>query len=103
VIDDHSLVVAIDIAVMIVTVLDHHGVVAITMVFLANDATIAIPIAIAMAFTNGHADRANANTNFFRARRHGETNSGNGDRYHCKTLDHGMFLQVVNFTFVNYR
>jgi hypothetical protein len=103
-VDDHGLVVAVDVAVMIViaTVLDHDGVVAITMIFLADDATVAIPIAI-VARADGHADRANAYAHFFRASRHGETNSGNGDRYYCKTLDHGMLLQVMNFTFVNYR
>jgi hypothetical protein len=101
-IDDHRLVVAVHIVVMIVTVLDHHGVVAITMVFLSDHGAIAIPVVI-MPFAYGHADRANANAHFFRTRRHGETNSGNGDRYHCKTLDHVEFLQVMSFTFVNYR
>jgi hypothetical protein len=94
-VDDHGLVVAIDIAVMIVTVLDHDGVVAITMIFLADHGAIAISIAI-MAGADGHTDRADADADFFRACRHGETNSGNGDRYYCKTLDHVMLLQVVN-------
>jgi hypothetical protein len=101
-IDDYGLVVAIDIAVMIVTVLDHDGVVAIAMIFLADHGPVAIPIAI-MTFAYRHADRADAYAHFFRARRHGETNSGNGDRNYCKTLDHGILLQVTNFTFVNYR
>jgi hypothetical protein len=94
-IDDYGLVITIDIAVMIVTVPDHDGVVAIAMVFLADHGAVAIPIAI-MAGADGYADRADADAHIFRARRHGETNSGNGDRYHCKTLDHGMLLQVVN-------
>ena len=45
-VDDHGLVVAIDVAVMIVTVLDHDGIVAIAMVFLPDHRAVAIPIAI---------------------------------------------------------
>jgi hypothetical protein len=96
-VDDHGLVVAINVTVVIVTVLDHHGVVAIAMVFLPDHGAVAIPVVIAMAFTDRDADRPNAYAHFFCARRRGETNSGNGDRYHCKTLDHIGSLQVVNF------
>jgi hypothetical protein len=98
VVDDYGLVVAVHVAVMIVTVLDHDGVVAVTMVFVTDHGAVAIPVVITVVATNRDANRANADTHFFRTRRHGETNSGNGDRYHCKTLDHGMFLQVMNFT-----
>src|ERR1700722_17457219 len=94
-VDDHGLVVAIDVAVMIVTVLDHHGIVAIAMVFLADHGAVAIPVVIMMAFADRDADRAHAYAHFFRTGRHGETNSGNGDRYHCKTLDHEKLLGVV--------
>src|ERR1700733_1355143 len=97
-VDDHRLVVAVHIAVVIVTVLAHHGVVRIAVVFLPDHGAVAIPVMITMPVADGDADRTNAYTHFFGARRHGETNSGNRDRYHCKTLDHVVSLQVMNFT-----
>jgi hypothetical protein len=59
-VDDHGLVVAVHIAVMIVTVLDHDGVVAIAMVFLPDHGAVAIPVVITMPVADGDADRANA-------------------------------------------
>ena len=59
-VDDYGLVVAVHIAVMIVTVLDHHGVVAITMVLLADHGAVAIPVVITMPVADRDADRAHA-------------------------------------------
>jgi hypothetical protein len=98
--DDRLVVMIIPIAVAL---LDYDGVVVIPMVAIANDFTIAIPRAIWMAVSDGHTDRTDADTDFFRAGRHRETNSSRRDGYYCKTLDHRMLLKFVNYRKSNSR
>jgi hypothetical protein len=69
---------------------DHDGVVAIAMVTLPDNFTIAI--AIAMDGSDCHARRTDTYADFFRTSRHGDANSGHGDSYYCKTLDHCLLL-----------
>jgi hypothetical protein len=95
-IDNDSLAVTIEIAVA-VALPDHDGVVAIPVVTLPDNFTIAIPIPIAVTGSDGHADRTDANSNFFRASRHREGYSGNSNGSHYKTLDHVMLLFVMNY------
>jgi hypothetical protein len=71
---------------------DHDGVVTIAMVTLPDNFTIAIAITIAMNGSDGHARRADTYADFFRTSRHGDANSGHGDSYYCKTLDHCLLL-----------
>jgi hypothetical protein len=97
VVDDHFLAVMVDIAVMI-AMLDDDGIVMV--IALADDFTITIAIPVTVAFADGHADRTDANTDFFRTGRHGDTNSSHGNGYYCKTFDHRVLL---SFQFVNYR
>jgi hypothetical protein len=95
-IDDDRFPVAIEIAVVIAMSLDHDRLVAVAAaVFtLADDFTISIPIAIAVAGTDGYTARADTNSDFLRASRHRNANSGHRDRHHCKTFDHGMLLSL---------
>jgi hypothetical protein len=94
VVDDHGLSIMVDIAVMI-ALLDDNGIVTIMVVALLDDFTIAIAVAIpVMASSDGYADRTDADTDFFRAGRHGETNSGRSHGNYCKTLDHHVLLSL---------
>jgi hypothetical protein len=85
----------IDIAVVIMTLLDHDSLVAIAM--LADDFTVAIAIAIpVMTVADGDTDaaRADANADFLSTRRHRQRNPSYRDGSHQKTLDHRMFLSM---------
>jgi hypothetical protein len=95
-IDDDSLPVVIDIPV-VVTLLDHDGVVAIPVVTVPDNVTIAIPITIAVTGSDSHADRTNAYSNFFRTSRHRKGYSSYRYRGYDKTLDHRILLFVVKY------
>jgi hypothetical protein len=90
VIDNHGLVVVIHIPVVI-ALLDHHGVVVITVVTIADDFTVAIAIAITVAGTDRHAYRTDAYSNFFRTCRHRKGYSSYCYRSQYKMF-HRMFL-----------
>jgi hypothetical protein len=89
-VDDHRLSIVVDIPVMIATLPDHDGVVAIPMVTLPDNFTIAIP----MAGSDSHADwtDTDSDSDFFCASRHCDANSGHCDGYYYKTPNHCMFL-----------
>jgi hypothetical protein len=79
-VNDHGLAVAIVIPVVIaITTLPDHDSIAIPVVALANNFTVAIPIAIAVARSHGHAAGADTNSDFFRASRHRNADSGRRD------------------------
>jgi hypothetical protein len=84
----------VEIAVAIVTLPDHDGIVAIPVVALPDNFPIAIPI---MAGSDGHAARTDTDPNLFRTSRHRTANSGHCDGYYCKTPDHRMLLSFVNY------
>jgi hypothetical protein len=92
IVDDH-LAVMIHIAV-VVTLLDHDGVM-IAVVTITDDVTVAITItiAISVAGSDGHADRTDADTNFFRTGRHRKGYSGHCYRSYYKML-HRMLLSL---------
>jgi hypothetical protein len=87
---DDRLAVVVHIPV-VVTLLDHDGVVVIPVVTIADDVTIAIAITITVAGSDGHADRTDADANFFRTGRHRKGYSGHCYRSYYKML-HRMFL-----------
>jgi hypothetical protein len=72
---------------IMIAFLDHDGVV-IPVVTLPDNVTIVIPIGVTMTGSDGHADRANTDSDFFRTSRHRNANCGRCDGYYCKTLDH---------------
>jgi hypothetical protein len=80
-----------------VALLDHNSIVAIPVVTIPDHVAIAIAIPIAMAGSDGNADRADADANFFRASRHGDANSGCCNGYDCKMLDHCLLSSFVNY------
>jgi hypothetical protein len=90
IVDDH-LAVMIHIAV-VVTLLDHDGVM-IAVVTITDDVTVAITIAVSVAGSDGHADRTDADTNFFRTGRHRKGYSGHCYRSYYKML-HRMLLSL---------
>src|SRR5438105_1322400 len=96
-VDNHGLAVVIEIAIMIAAFLDHHGV-AIPMVTFANNFAIAITISVAMAGSDGDANRANAYADFFRAGRQRAANSSNCNSYNCKTSNHGLLSFVYELS-----
>jgi hypothetical protein len=93
-IDDHSFPVTIEVAVVIAMFLDDDRLVAIPVPTLADDFTIAIPVAVAVAGPHGHAARADTHSDVFRASRHRDANSSRSDGYHRKMLDHCMLLSL---------
>jgi hypothetical protein len=78
--------------VIAIATLPNHDSIAIPVVALANNFTVAIPIAIAVARSHGHAAWADTNTDFFRASRHGDANSSRRDGDNDKTPHHCMIL-----------
>jgi len=82
-------VVAIMIPVAISILPDHDGI-AITVVTLTNNLAVAIPITITMAVSDGHADRTDTNSDFFRASRHRDTNRSRRHGHHYKTFHHSL-------------
>jgi hypothetical protein len=82
-------VVAIVVTIMIATLLDHHGI-AIPVVTLPDHFSIAIPITVTTDGSDGHAARADTNSEFFRASRHCDTNRSRGDGHHNKTFHHSL-------------
>jgi hypothetical protein len=87
----------VEIAVAIVTLPDHDGIVAIPAVAIPDNFTIAIAIAVTVAGSDGDAARADTDPNFFRTSRNCTANSGHCDGYYCKTPDHRMLLGFVNY------
>src|ERR1700709_2308489 len=87
-IDDHGLIVAITVTIVIPVLPDHHSV--ITAIALTNDFPLAIAVVRTVPDGDTHAGRTNAHTyaDFLCAGRHGKTDSGSRDGHHCKTLHH---------------
>jgi hypothetical protein len=77
-------VVAIAIPISILP--DHHGIATIPVLTLTNNLAVAVPITITMAVADGHADRADTNSDFFRASRHGDANCSRRDGHHYQTF-----------------
>jgi hypothetical protein len=95
-IDDDSLPVVIDIPVA-VTLPDHDAVVAIPVVTLPDNVTIAIAVTITVTGSDGHADRTDTDSNFFGTSWHRKGYSSYRYRGYYKTLDHRMLLFVVHY------
>ncbi|HWX06356.1 MAG TPA: hypothetical protein VN065_11040 [Bradyrhizobium sp.] len=67
----------VEIAVVIaIALLDDNRVAIAVIVAVANDVT--IPVTVAVAFADGHAARADTDTNFFRGRRQRDSNQRGG-------------------------
>jgi hypothetical protein len=93
-VDDNRSAIMVNISVMI-TLLDDDGfIVAIPMITVADDVTIAVPVTISVTLTNRYASAANTNPNLFRPSRHcAENTSDSGDHYGI--LNHCVLLSLL--------
>jgi hypothetical protein len=84
----------VHVAITVTVTFPDHDCVAIPVVTLPDNVTITIPIGVTTTVSDGHADRTDTDSDFFRAGRHRDANSSHCDGYYCKTLDHRMLLRV---------
>jgi hypothetical protein len=90
-VDNNRSAIMVNISVVI-TLLDDDGfVVAIPMITVSDDVTVAVPVTISVTLTNRYASTANTNPDLFRSSRHcAENSSDGGDHYgilnHCALL-----------------
>jgi hypothetical protein len=82
--------VMVNISVVIVALYD--GLVAVPMITVADDVTVAVPVTISVALTNRYANRANTNPHLFGTGRHCAANSSYGGDYYG-ILNHQVLLR----------
>jgi hypothetical protein len=94
-VDDNRSAIMVNISVVI-TLLDDDGfVVAIPMITISDDVTIAVPVAISVTLTNRYASTANTNPDLFSSSRHCAENSNYGGD-HYGILNHCVLLSLLN-------
>jgi hypothetical protein len=76
---------------VVITIFDNDGSVAVLMIPLADDVTVAVPVTISVTLSNRYANRTNPDPNLFSSGRHRAANSNHGgDHYgisnHCVLL-----------------
>jgi hypothetical protein len=79
---------------VVIALLDDDGFVAVPMITVADDVTVAVPVAISVTLTNRYASTANTNPDLFRSSRHCAANSSHGDD-HYGILNHCVLLSFV--------
>jgi hypothetical protein len=93
-IDTNGSAVMVNISVVIAFVNDD-GVVAVPMITVTDDVTVAISVTISVTLANRYANRADTDPHLFRASRHcAENSSGGGDHYGI--LNHCVLLSLLN-------
>jgi hypothetical protein len=93
-VDTNRSAVMVNISVVIALVNDD-GVVAVPMITVADDVTVAISVTISVTLANRYADGADTDSHLFRASRHcAENSSYGGDRYGI--LNHCVLLSLLN-------
>jgi hypothetical protein len=80
---------------MITLLNDDSFVVAIPMITVADDVTVAVPVTISVTLTNRYASTANTNPDLFRSSRHCAANSSYGGD-HYGILNHCVLLSLLN-------
>jgi hypothetical protein len=94
-VDDDGSAIMVNISVVITLLNDDGFVVAIPMITVADDVTIAVPVTISVTLTNGYANRADTNPHFFSSSRHCTANSSYGGD-HYGILNHCVFLSLLD-------
>jgi hypothetical protein len=94
-VDDNGSAIMVDISVMITLLNDDSFVVAIPMITVADDVTVAVPVTISVTLTNRYASAANTNSHFFSSSRYCAANSSYGGD-HYGILNHCVFLSLLN-------
>jgi hypothetical protein len=93
-VDTSRSAVMINISVVI-TLVNDDGIVAVPMITVADDVTVAISVTISVTLANRYADGADTDSHLFRACRHcAENSSYGGDHYGI--LDHCVLLSLLN-------
>jgi hypothetical protein len=92
--DTNRSAVMVNISVVI-TLVDDDGVVAVPMIAVADDVTVAIPVTISVTLANRYADGADTDSHLFRTSRHCTENSGYGGD-HYGILNHCVLLTLSN-------
>src|ERR1700677_366506 len=93
-VDNNRSAVMVNISVVI-AFLNDDGFVAVPMIIVADDVTVAVPVTIAVTLTNRHTNRADTNTYFFRSSRHCTANSSYGCD-HYGIFNHCVLLSSLN-------
>jgi hypothetical protein len=93
-VDDNRSAIMVDISVVITLLNDDGFVVAIPMITVSDDVTIAVPVTISVTLTNRYASTANTNPDLFSSSRHCAENSNYGGD-HYGILYHRVLLIVV--------
>jgi hypothetical protein len=94
-VDDNRSAIMVNISVVITLVNDDGFVVAIPMITVADDVTVAVPVTISVTLTNRYANRADTNPHFFSSSRHCTTNSSYGGDHHG-ILNHCVLLSLLS-------
>jgi hypothetical protein len=85
-VDNNRSSIMVNISVVI-TPFNDDGFVAVPMITVADDVTVAVPVTISVTLTNRYAKTANTNAHLFRSSRHYAKNSSDGGD-HCGILNH---------------
>jgi hypothetical protein len=85
----------VNISVVITLVNDDGFVVAVPMITVADDITVAVSVTISVILANRYASTANTNAHLFRSSRHCAENSGDGGD-HYGILNHCVLLSLLN-------
>jgi hypothetical protein len=89
-VDNNRAAIMVNVPVVI-ALFNDNGFVAILMITVADNVTVAVPVTISVALSNRYANRTNTDPNLFRSSRHRAANSSHGgDHYgipnHCALL-----------------
>jgi hypothetical protein len=80
---------------VVIALLNDDGFVAIPMIAVADDVTVAVPVTISVTLTNRYASTANTNAHLFRSSWHCAANSSDGGD-HYGILHHCVLLSLLN-------
>jgi hypothetical protein len=94
-VDDDRSAIMVNISVMITLLNDDGFVVAIPMITVSDDVTVAVSVTISVTLTNRYASTANTNPDFLRSSRHCAANANYGGDYYG-ILNHCVFLSLLN-------
>ena len=95
-VDNNRSAIMVNISVVIALINDD-GFVAVPMIIVADDVTLAVPVTISVTLSTRYANRADTTPHFFRSSRHCTANysySYGGDHYGI--LNHCVLLSLLN-------
>jgi hypothetical protein len=93
-VDNSRSPIMVDIPVVI-SIFDNDGFVAVLMIAVADDVTVAVPITISVTLSNRYANRTDPDPNLFSSSGHRAANSNHGGDYYGIS-DHSVLLSLLN-------